>query len=277
MEFSDYRAAISRTFVPLTAQPLGPAPFEARLRPAGDGDLRITTVAASPHRVRRTDDRAEAYALATIQVSGHSEVSQDGRTSRLKPGDLVFCDSTRPFAFTFPAPFEQIVVQVPAHLLPSWPSPRATAVPVEGADPVVAFFRSLTPHVSARFAPYGIGLLGEALALAGAAGSPAASARERVLEYLGKAYRDPGLDADAVARACHLSRRALFRSFAGEPLSWAGELRRLRVAEAARLLRLHPHRAVAGLATACGFGGETQLRRAFRAVLGTTPGAYRTG
>ncbi|WP_281260793.1 helix-turn-helix domain-containing protein [Paractinoplanes atraurantiacus] len=79
-----------------------------------------------------------------------------------------------------------------------------------------------------------------------------------------------------MARACHLSRRALFRLFAGEPPSLADELRHLRVAEAARLLRRHPNRSVADIAPACGFGGETQLRRAFRAVMGTTPWSYRT-
>ncbi|GAA0501948.1 transcriptional regulator [Paractinoplanes deccanensis] len=276
MKFGDYQTAITRTFVPLTAAPLGTAPFRATLRPAGDGDLRVTTVAATPHRVRRTDDTAEAYALATIQVSGHSEVRQDGRTARLGPGDLVFCDSTRPFGFTFPDPFEQVVVQVPRRLVGETALRRATAVPLDGAGPVAAFFRALAPAVPARYVPHGIGLLSEALTLAaGSTPAPGELARERVREHLRRSFRDPGLDADAVAHACHLSRRALFRLFADEPESFAGELRRVRVTEAGRLLRLHPHRAVAELAADCGFGGETQLRRAFQAVTGMTPGAYR--
>jgi transcriptional regulator GlxA family with amidase domain len=53
-------------------------------------------------------------------------------------------------------------------------------------------------------------------------------------------------------------------------------LREVRVAEAQRLLRGRPDRSVADVAAACGFLGETQLRRAFRVVTGTTPGRYRT-
>ncbi|XVU21733.1 AraC family transcriptional regulator [Actinoplanes sp. CA-054009] len=281
MKFSDYRAAITRAFVPLTADPLGPAPFEARLRPSGDGDLRVTTVAASPHRVRRTDDSADAYALATIQVSGRSEVEQDGRTARLAPGDLVFCDSTRPFGFTFADPFEQVVVQVPRRLVPERSLRRATAVPLDSTGPagaVAAFFRALPADVPPAFVPHAIGLLSEALTLAaGPPPPPGDLAREQVRAHLRRSFRDPRLDADAIAHACHLSRRALFRLFAGEPLSLAAELRHLRVTEAQRLLRHHPHRPVADLAPACGFTSETQLRRAFHDVTGTTPGAFRAG
>ncbi|MFF5083915.1 AraC family transcriptional regulator [Actinoplanes sp. NPDC000266] len=281
MKFSDYRAAITRAFVPLTAEPLGPPPFEARLRPSGAGDLRVTTVAASPHRVRRTDDTAGAYALATIQVSGRSEFSQDGRTARLAPGDLVFCDSTRPFGFTFADPFEQVVVQVPRGLVPERSLRRAAAVPLTGTGPagaVAAFFRALPPDIPATFVPHAIGLLGEALSLAaGTPPPPGDLAREQVLNHLRRSFRDPHLNADTVAVACHLSRRALFRLFADEPRSLAGELRHLRTTEAQRLLRLHPNRPIADLAPACGFTSETQLRRAFREATGTTPGAFRVG
>jgi AraC-like DNA-binding protein len=223
--FGDYRAAISRTFVPLAADPLDDRPFRAGLRP-------------------------------------------------------VFCDSTRPFGFTFAEPFEQVVVQVPRRAVAERTLRRATAVPLAGDGPggaVGAFFRALAPHVPGPLALSGIGLLGEALTLAaGTTPAPGELDRQRVLDFLRQSFRDPALDAGAVAAACHLSRRALFRLFAGAPLSLAGEVRRLRVAEASRLLRRHPGRSVADLAPACGFAGETQLRRAFRAVTGTTPGAFRT-
>src|ERR1044071_8837155 len=110
--FGEYRAAINRAFVPLTAAPLGDRPFRAGLSGSGNDALRITTITAGPHRVRRTpaliDDARTGYVLATIQVSGACDVEQDGRTTHLTPGDLVLCDSTRPFAFTFTHSFEQV-------------------------------------------------------------------------------------------------------------------------------------------------------------------------
>jgi transcriptional regulator GlxA family with amidase domain len=121
-----------------------------------------------------------------------------------------------------------------------------------------------------------VGLLTSALGLAaGAAPSSSALARERVLAYLESHCTDPRLDVDAVAAGCHLSRRSLFRLFADEPEGVAARLRRLRVDRAKVLLRAEPHRPVAAIAAACGFAGEAQLHRAFRALTGTTPAAYR--
>jgi transcriptional regulator GlxA family with amidase domain len=68
----------------------------------------------------------------------------------------------------------------------------------------------------------------------------------------------------------------LFRPFRDAPRSLADELREIRIAEAQRLLRTDPDRSVADIASAYGFSGETQLRRAFRTVTGTTPGRYRS-
>jgi transcriptional regulator GlxA family with amidase domain len=121
-----------------------------------------------------------------------------------------------------------------------------------------------------------MGLLTSALGMA-AGGPPSSSAlaRQRVLAHLESHFADPGLDVDAVAVACHLSRRTLFRMFAEEPEGVAGTLRRLRVERAKVLLRAEPRRPVSSIAAACGFAGEAQLHRVFRALTGTTPAVYR--
>lgn len=281
--FPVYREAINETFVPLSATPLGTEPFHAALDPWGGFDLQITRVRASAQRVRRTqtliDDAQRGFTMATIQVAGRCTLVQDGRTALLNPGDLVFADSTRPFNLTCHGGFEQIVVQVPRARVDERVLQRGTAVPVANGGPasaIIAFFRALAGHDPSPLGGQALSLFDAALDLAAGAGRhTAALDRERVLRYLRHAFRDPSLDAESVAHACHLSRRQLFRLFAGEPRSLADELRRIRVAEARRLIRARPASAVTGLAAACGFAGDTQLRRAFRSVTGTTPGAYR--
>jgi AraC-like DNA-binding protein len=282
--FPEYREVINRTFVPLAATPLGSGGFRARLDAVGGRDLQVTTVRATAQQVRRTtaliDDATDGYAMVSIQVVGRSRVEQDGRTAELTPGTLVFCDSTRPFTLTFDSYFEQVVVQVPRRAVFERALRRATAVLMDGSGPasvIAAFFRALAVQDPAAFMTHALGLIGSALTIAtGAEPDAAALDRERVLHHLRQAFRDPQLDAESVAHACHVSRRGLFRLFADAPLSLADELRGIRVAEAERLLRAYPGRSVADIAPLCGFAGETQLRRAFREVTGTTPGANRS-
>ncbi|MFK3980299.1 AraC family transcriptional regulator [Micromonospora sp. NPDC050397] len=296
--FAAYREVISRTIVPLAAVPLTGQPFRASVEHLGDDDFQLSRVRATGQRVRRTpaliDRGLRGYTLVTIQLAGSSGVEQDRRSTELVPGSIVVCDSSRPFAFTFGAEFEQLVVQVPsARLLDragltERAMRRATAVPLDPDGPasvVAGFFTSLTalsrrdPDGTGIFTEHAVGLLASVVAMAAGAGpsEPDAGelARVRVLEHLRGNFADQRLDAESVARACHLSRRALFRLFADSPLSLADELRRIRVEHVGRLLLTHPRRPVGELAAAAGFASETQLYRAFRSVVGTTPAAYR--
>jgi AraC-like DNA-binding protein len=298
--FAVYREVISHTFVPLAATPLRENEFRASLDHVGGRDLQLSTVRADAHRIRRTSgliDRAdEAYLMATVQVTGRSTVEQDGREIELVPGSLVFCDSTRPFGFTFDDAFEQVVVQMPRALLQArsglsdLATRRATAVRLDPAGPmsvITGFLSSLAsvsqldPDGTALLSDHALGLIGAALGMVAGVGPSEPDARElaraRVLEYLRTNFVDPQLDADSVAHACHISRRSLFRLFTDAPLSLADELRRIRVDHACRLVRARPSLPVADLAAASGFAGETQLYRAFRTVLGTTLTAYRAG
>jgi len=296
--FAVYRDAISRTFVPLAATPVLDDAFHASIDHVGRHDLQLSTVRADPHRIRRTSgliDRADdAYLMVTIQVTGRSTVAQDGRETELVPGSLVFCDSTRPFGFTFDDAFEQVVVQMPRTLLQARSglsdraTQRATAVRLDPAGPmsvITGFLSSLAtvsqqdPDGAAVLSDHALGLIGAALGMAAGVSPCEPDARElgraRVLEYLRANFVDPQLGADSVAHACHMSRRSLFRLFADSPLSLADELRRIRVANACRLVQARPSLSVADVAAASGFASETQLYRAFRTVLGTSLPAYR--
>ncbi|SDO33110.1 AraC family transcriptional regulator [Geodermatophilus sp. DSM 45219] len=291
--FARWQDLISDTFVPLVAAPTTGRPFRGRIVHSTVGQVQLTTVRAGGQHVRRTPRliarSPEEYVLASIQVAGRGEVSQSGRTALLHPGGMAFYDSTRPYTLQFPAGFEQLVVQVPRRGLPAAAVERATGVALaaDSSGRLVAdFFRGLAhlsttdPVGAAALAPHAIGLLTSALCLA--AGSsplpgPSALDRERVLAHLAAHFADPRLDADTVARACHLSRRTLFRLFEHEPESLGDVLRRLRVSGAQRLLRTEPRLPLAAVAARCGFGGGAQLHRAFRGLTGTTPAAYRRG
>lgn len=289
--FDRWQDLISDTFVPLTAAPTSDRPFRGRVVHSSVGQVELTTVRAGGQHVRRTPRliarSCEEYLLASIQIAGCGQVSQGGRSVVLQPGAMVFYDSTRPYDLHFPERFEQLVVQVPRSGLPGRALERATAVGMSAHGStrvVVDFLRGLArqamhdPGDVVVLAPHALGLV--TAALTAAAGGDRGSAhvdRECVLAHLTAHASDPGLDADSVARACHLSRRSLYRLFEDEPEGFGETLRRLRVTSAQQLLRAEPQRPVAAVAARSGFGGAAQLHRAFRAAAGTTPAAYRAG
>jgi AraC-like DNA-binding protein len=288
--FAYWREMICATFVRLAAEPTATGRFSGRIEHVPMGDLEMSAVLAGGQHVRRTRSLIaqgnEEYLLASIQRSGTGRVEQDGRTALLSPGDIAFYDSTRPYTLHFDNPFHQLVVQVPKRELMLRDTRPLTARALRRGTPggaVSAFFTSLFDATRvggeqpAVLLPHAIGLLCSAASFAGGAepapAAAAALARERVLEFLRRHLADPSVDADAVAAACHVSRRTLYRILG--PDGVATRLRRMRIEQARAMLLREPGRPVTSIGFACGFDSESGFHRAFRAATGMTPGDYR--
>lgn len=82
---------------------------------------------------------------------------------------------------------------------------------------------------------------------------------------------DAALTPDAVAAALGMSVRKLHMLFEPTGQSFARALSTARVAEAKRLLRAEPAKAVADIAFDCGFDSLATFYRSFRAAFGATP------
>ncbi len=309
--FAYWREMICATFVRLAAEPTAAGRFSGRIEHVPMGDLELSAVVAGGQHVRRTRSLiaqgSEEYLLASIQRSGTGRVEQDGRTALLSPGDMAFYDSTRPYTLHFDEPFHQLVVQVPKRELMLRDTRPLTARALRHGTPggaVSAFFTSLfdatrasvTPASATRatpteatlteasgqqpvvLLPHAMGLLSAAALFAGesqlAPAAATALARERVLEFLRRNLADPGLDADAVAAACHVSRRTLYRVLGSDGV--AARLRQMRIEQAQVMLLREPGRPVASVGFACGFDSESGFHRAFRTAVGMTPGEFRT-
>lgn len=100
--------------------------------------------------------------------------------------------------------------------------------------------------------------------------------RIRIVDYLGRHHRDPGLTVARVAEVFHLSVRTVHRLFEGCE-SVGSVIRARRLDCAAELLR-NPSwsgRTVDEIARACGYSTGGQFRRAFRDRFGVSPREYR--
>jgi AraC-like DNA-binding protein len=289
LAFDYWRDSICDAFVQLSARPRHAGPFRGAITHHTLDDVELSTVDADAQRVDRT--RAlirrsqEEYLLASIQIEGRGRVGQDGRTAALTPGAMAFYDSTRPYTLDFDGAFRQLVVQVPKSALPSGRSRTCTALALEGhgaARLVTDFFVGLAReqdagHGAAALAPHALGLLEFALGLAdGARTEPTGAAvHERVRGVIARAALDPDASADRIAAACHVSRRTLFRVLAADGTTLTELVRHERVRRAKALLAGGAALPVAVVADRCGFAGPAQFHRAFRAVVGTSPAAWR--
>ncbi|GLZ50025.1 transcriptional regulator [Actinomycetospora sp. NBRC 106375] len=291
--FDYWRDLICDAFVQLSARPGHDGPFDGAIEHQALDDVELSTVTADAQRVDRTRTLIarshEDYVLASIQLDGYGRIRQDGRVACLRAGAMAFYDSTRPYTLEFGDRFRQLVIQVPRSAVPHAPVREATAVTLDAPGPgrvVTEFFVGMAReawqgHPTPALVPHALGLLELALGLAAStsAGTEAgtdAATRQQVRTAIARAAALPGVSAEDIAAACHISRRTLFRVLAAEGATLRELLRGERVRRAEVLLRGQPHLPVAVVAARCGFGGEAQLHRAFRDATGVSPGAYRS-
>jgi AraC-like DNA-binding protein len=292
--FEYWRDLICDTFVQLSAAPTGPGIFAGQIVHARFADFEVSTVRADGQRVRRTRQHIaranEEYLLASVQTKGRCRVEQDGRCAELTPGDMALYDSTRPYTLHFDETVERVVVRIAlGGILADTGLHEATGLTAtrlggDGPAGVVAqFFHGLSqlhesdPAAATALAAHGRGLMTSALLLSDGR-TPhdhPASSLATTRGYLWMKHSDPDLTIDDVARACLVSRRALYRLFECVPGGVGGLLRHIRVEHAQALLRADPSRPLTSVAAACGFAGERQFYRVFRQETGSTPGDYR--
>jgi AraC-like DNA-binding protein len=235
--------------------------------------------------VRRTESSAarheeDFYKLA-LQVSGSVVIEQDGVRSRLTPGDLALCDTSRAYGFTYESPFSTVLVLVPRPLIPLRPETLRTVTgrrmaADQGVGAVVApFLRSLTEQ-SAHCAGPEVALLCERLHRA-APVAPHLATMLRIRDYIERHLADPDLTPDVIAGAHGISRRYLFKLFAEEETTVAGWIRARRLERCARDLADPATRdqPVAAIAARWGLLDGRHFARVFKAVYGETPRDYR--
>ena len=112
--------------------------------------------------------------------------------------------------------------------------------------------------------------------LAGDEADHVKSRRKAALAYIDAQLGNAQLGPEEIADAAKLSRASLYRLLAAEGGIRAVLLRR-RLDEALRLMLAdnEDERSLTDIARRCGFGGTSQLSRAFRARFGVPPRQYR--
>jgi AraC family transcriptional activator of tynA and feaB len=292
-QFAHWRELICEAFLDLTPESDLRDGFVGVVTQIPLGALSLARIDSQRQQVFRTArdiDRAPQHGYyANLQVRGTSTMTQGGRSTVLRPGDIALVDTTAEFTFELPEDFRQLTFFIPAPLLEvQLPGPVPTATRIETTTGVGAAVRHamqamigsrLAPASAQRLAVHTAGMLAVALdpslVDAGAAHSPRsyAAALADIEEHLS----DDDLSPAATARRLGVSVRWLHSLFAGHQQTYAATVRRLRLEQVWRDLQ-DPARAqlrIIDIAADAGFANVASFHRTFRRTFGRSPAQVR--
>jgi len=223
---------LARLFQGLKSDEYGDTDFSGRATTLHAGDVVLTHLEATRHRVMRSSSIARATEVPYLKIVapwvGCAGVEQKGRETWVTPGQWSIYDTTDSYAVANPERVEHLIVMLPRHAL----AERGLAL-----EPLMArrlggsggvsrlalqtmrnAYRELPsmPEAAARGVGDAITQLVH-LSLLELAGSTSAATqrealRERIKQHVGQHLGDPGLTVDSIARALNCSRRQLYNA-----------------------------------------------------------------
>lgn len=291
--------SISEHFVPLEVEARSTGTFRNLAANEMLGCLQISELVTAAQRVRRTRvlaSRAEkAQYKFSVQLSGRTQIEQDGRSALLDPGDWGIYDTSRPYEVCEEPGAHFLVLQVPAHVLSVWEpciqSQLARRLGSEHGSARVAMdaLRALVSQGPALGSELAFEVSSTvmrlfALSLGEHADGGGASSLEEVrqgqlrviLRHVQEHLHDSGMNADTLAQRFRMSRRYLYKLFSARGLTPADYILGARL-ERCRDLLADPActRQISELAYAHGFIDTSVFSHAFRRRFEMSPSEWR--
>jgi len=295
---SEFRSAVSDSFVPLQVSREGAEPFRGLIRGASVDEVHVTDLRASRHVVERTPELIargdRSYFKVSLMLAGTGLLIQDDREAVLTPGDLAVYDTDRPYSLVFDEDFRTMVVMFPKHLLSLPPEMvgQLTAVRISGQEGlggmVVPYLRQLATNLDqlagatgARLAHSALDLVSTVftreLGLDEAATDPHRALMQRIRGHIDRNLASTDLGPTSIAAAHFISTRHLHGLFQEQGTTVSTWIRTRRLEQCRRDL-LDPilaDRPVAAIAARWGFVDAAHFSRAFKTAYGVSPSEYR--
>jgi AraC-like DNA-binding protein len=297
-EFSEFRSAVSESFVPLQVRSDNPGRFGGRIRMAQLDDVHVSEVSAREHTVERTPELISRggdgrYFKLSLQIAGSGLLIQDNREAVLHPGDIAVYDTGRPYSLVFDDDFRMMVVMFPQTLLdlPAESIGEITAVRFPGGEGlsgmIAPFLEQMANGIERLSGPTGTRLAHNALDLVttmfaselGVLGRPSGhrALTGRIRAYIEENLGDPRLDPAQIAAAHYISTRHLHGISREEGTTVSTWVRTRRLEHCRRDLAdpLLADRPIGAIAARWGFIDAAHFSRLFKATFGRSPSDVR--
>lgn len=297
-DFSEFRTAVSESFVPLHVTSDRPDPFRGQIRSTDVDDIHVSEVSAGQHVVERTPELIargdRPYFKLSLQLAGTGLLIQDNREAVLQPGDVAVYDTNRPYSLVFDDEFRTMVVMFPKNLidLPAEAVGQLTAVRMSGSEGVgrmiVPFLSQLVGNLEQLEGATGTRLVHSALDLVSTmfsseldlergTATPHQALMQRVRTYIDANLASTELGPTHIAAAHYISTRHLHGLFQAEGTTVSTWIRTRRLERCRREL-VNPafaDRPVAAIASRWGFVDAAHFSRVFKAAYGLAPRELR--
>lgn len=232
------------------------------------------------------------YLLLVFALSGRSRPEAQGLNSWPAPGEMVLTQWEAPTHIVTADEFRYLVAHIPRRELDEAFGNEGLPIPYGNRFPMLigpgavlyATIRSLAAEAMRRpvsdplrnFVGAIPALITQAFrARMDQEGTVNANRLARIVHFLESHLTDPKLSSEAVARACSVSQRQLFRILEQDGTSLTRMMNQMRINRARDLLLSHPAFSVAEIARTCGFGNASYFSRIFRQIAGTSPLRFR--
>jgi AraC-like DNA-binding protein len=286
---------VSSFLVPLRIEAAAGSPFRAHVKHADVGPMVVARVRSTPHAVVRrpgaiTSTDRELFKLV-LHRRGGLDVAQADHRARMRPGDIVIFDATRPYNVTAPDSCDVVVVGVPRAAFGS----RADAVARHGArvlpadrgtrSVIASVLTGLADHLDELPGPGGVRIADAMTSLIVAAFTDSTPERvdsgtefaDRILAYTLANLDDPTLSAESVAARHGISVRHLHTLLRHRDVTFAAWVRseRLRRIRSDLLDPTLADRTTASIAARWGLHDSAHLSRALKREYGQTAADLR--
>ena len=236
--FSYWQEVTCRAYVDVDCVGGREGPLEADISQHEFGQMKLSRyMCAQPMQYFRREEHLRADAVEDFQfvllLDGCATVTQGGREARLKPGDMVMYEASRPFHLNFPQRHQSLGIKLARPLVTGRlaAADHLTAHVMDGTQPVAALASSLLrqaydiagagdPVARQRLSASMLDMLTTSIEVQLGAGGEATNRRDVLLGHV-KSYMidridDPDLSIDHIARAQNVAPRTIHRLFATE-------------------------------------------------------------
>ena len=287
---------ITHQFGGLGLDHYGDTVFDGQMHSSRAGQVILTKLESSRHRVFRTPQMARTSEVPYLKIvapwQGQAFVHQMQREAKADVGGWVIYDTTTAYESANPSRVEHLIVMVPKDQAVQkglrLDGLMARRLGAGGISRVALEAMRNTylelPYMSER-AALGAGEMIidlvklSLLELAGqeTAQTQLEALRDRIRHHVLKHLRDPDLNVDGIARALNCSRRHLYNAFAGEGESVAAYIQRMRLEACIKDLQASTTkaRAITDIAVSWGFGNPSHFSRVFKEHTGASPSDFR--